>query len=177
MKKSHKRLLVGSSIAAGVVGLGTASYAVGKFLMKVALDRTPPSVVNDKSKDMLRGSGELSALEERLQDAAHKLETCETETVRITASDGTELAGHWRKAPEAKRTIIAMHGGALPGPEILALLLTFGTGMAAMSSMQSSAARAAAEAIIWASDFWNVLIVWIGLIGSMNNLSMKSLST
>lgn len=110
MKKSHKRLLVGTSIAAGVVGLGAASYAIGKFLMKVALDRTPPSVVNDKSKDKLRGSGEIAALEESLQEAAHKLETCETETVKILARDGTELVGHWRKAPNAKRTIIAMHG-------------------------------------------------------------------
>lgn len=110
MKKTHKRLLIGTSIVAGVAGIGAASYAIGKLMMNIALDRTPPPVVENKGKDKLRGSSKLSAIEETLLDAAHKLETCENETVTITARDGIELVGHWRRAENAKRTVIAMHG-------------------------------------------------------------------
>ena len=110
MKKNHKRLLIGTSIAAGVTGIGAASYAIGKFLMNIALDRTPPPAAAKKGKDKLRGSSKLSSIEETLLDAAHKLETCKNETVTITARDGIELVGHWCKTENAKRTIIAMHG-------------------------------------------------------------------
>lgn len=109
MKKRYKNLLIGASVAAGAVC--AASYKIGQFVMDVALNRTlPPVMTKTKNKDKMRGSGELSAIEETLKDASSKLESSEYETIAITARDGIQMVGHLRRAQNAKRTIIAFHG-------------------------------------------------------------------
>lgn len=104
----YKKLLLGASIAAGAIGAG--SIAIGKFAMDVALNRTMPSLMEKKGSGKMSGFDELPEVVDSLKDVIHKLETSGLETVTVTAKDGTRLVGHWRQVPNARRTMIAMHG-------------------------------------------------------------------
>ena len=113
MKKSAKKLLAGSGIAAfGAAAVGAASYAVTRDLVKVALDREIPKKIkcDNLSKQQLTGCETDSALINELATAGEKLRICEHETVEIISHDGERLVGHWRPCRTPQRIILAMHG-------------------------------------------------------------------
>ncbi len=111
MNKTVKRILIGSSVAAaGIAAVGVLSYAVTNYMVSVALDRRQPRQSSEKARSVLAGSARLEEFVRYMEVCAEKLKSADCRTVRITAADGTELVGHLRTAPNAKRTILAMHG-------------------------------------------------------------------
>ncbi len=113
MNKNAKRIIIGASVAAGAVAVASAvSYAVTHLLVKVALERDGAKRIENVgyAKKQLRGFEENEEFTEEIRLAAERLEAKELETVKITASDGIQLIGHWYPAQEPKRIIIAMHG-------------------------------------------------------------------
>lgn len=110
MRKNTKRILFGSTIAAGALtAAGATSLALTNKLVKLALDREVPQSL--KKSDM-RVSGSDTEREELDYHAAavEKLESIPHEVVEITAKDGERLVGHLYKVDNAKRTLLAMHG-------------------------------------------------------------------
>ena len=113
MKKTTKKVLIGSGIAvASAAAVGAASsYAVTKYLMKIAMDREVPKIKNmEKAKDHVRGIPDFDVFCEKLAAAGEALENSGCETVEISSYDGEKLIGHWYPAENAKRIIVAMHG-------------------------------------------------------------------
>jgi len=117
MKKNTKKLLIGSSIAAGIAGIAGAaatSNSITKYLMKIALDRELPDSVKKmdqtKAKEYIAGCTDIEELMQECRMASEKLERREIETVHIKAHDDEDLVGHWYPCENAKRTIVAMHG-------------------------------------------------------------------
>lgn len=110
MEKKAKRILTVSGIlAAGTAVLGGAYRAVTECFVNMALSRELPRYFCGKG-NRLSGSSMDARISERIAAAAERLENSGCETVQITARDGTELMGHWRKCTGTKRVIIAMHG-------------------------------------------------------------------
>lgn len=110
MKKSMKKVLIGSGLAAGTLAVaGVWSYAITKKLVEIALDRNEDKTV-EESKKYIAGNPETSAFIKVREDAAEKLEGSSYDTVVITAQDGIKLVGHWQLCKNPKRIIIAMHG-------------------------------------------------------------------
>ena len=113
MRKTTKKVLIGSGIAvASAAAIGAASsYAVTKYLMKIAMDREVPKIKNmEKAKDHVRGIPDFDVFCEKLAAAGEALENSGCETVEISSYDGEKLIGHWYPAENAKRIIVAMHG-------------------------------------------------------------------
>ena len=109
MKKSTKKLLIGVGTAALAAGLASV-YAVSvRKLVELALDRKMPRAT-ERGKRLISGSDRLSEIAKALVNAAAELEKKPMETVCLTASDGTELVGHWYCPENPQRIIIAMHG-------------------------------------------------------------------
>ena len=110
MKKSMKKILIGSSLVMGTLAVaGAFSYAITKKLVEIALDRKEDETV-EESKRHIAGNPEISAFTKVRENAAEKLEASSLDTVEITAQDGIKLVGHLRFCKNAKRIIIAMHG-------------------------------------------------------------------
>lgn len=110
INKNTKNILIAAGITAlSVAAIGGLYHLTVKSMMKLALDRKEPKIMN-KGKEILMGSEELSVIMGKLMDAAEKLESQPHETVEITADDGVNLVGHWYPCEGAKRVIIAMHG-------------------------------------------------------------------
>lgn len=110
MKKSMKKILIGSSLVMGTLAAaGAFSYAITKKLVEIALDRKEDETV-EESKRQIAGSPEISAFTKVRENAAEKLEGSSLDTVEITAQDGIKLVGHLHFCKNAKRIIIAMHG-------------------------------------------------------------------
>ena len=111
MNKTTKKIAAGASLAALSAAVAAASsYVTTRFLVKIALDRRPPKVVQMASTRISGGKGISDVFLQQIEGADRLLRQVEMETVTITAADGTELTGHWRPHPQAKRVIIAMHG-------------------------------------------------------------------
>ena len=110
MKKNTKRFL--AIVGAAAVGSTVAAVLYRKSvdrLMTIALDREESKDVL-KSKQKLMNSEEYSHVFEMLHTKAEQLEAREHEIAEITSHDGLRLIGHWFPVPDAKRTLIAMHG-------------------------------------------------------------------
>ena len=114
MKKSTKNIIIGTGIvAASAAVVGTIYHAVAKSLMNIALDRKMPKAVTknmNRGRDIIMGSGELSAVLEKIMDEGARLEEMPHEDVEIESYDGVKLVGHWYPCEGAKRIVIAMHG-------------------------------------------------------------------
>ncbi|MBQ8333451.1 MAG: alpha/beta hydrolase [Clostridia bacterium] len=110
MKDKTQKIIIGSTIAAaGIAGAAAVSHAITEYLMRVALDRqAPKSMV--KSQEKMMGEKQNRELVEKVRSAAASLEERVTETVEITAEDGTRLVGHWWPCENPRRVLIAMHG-------------------------------------------------------------------
>ena len=112
MKKASKILLAGAGAAvAGVAAVGAAAYASTKQLVKIAMDRQQPKLMeSEKTRDQIRGYLNCDAFLDEMLSAAEKLETTPHQTVKLQSYDGQTLVGHWFDCPTPKRVIIAMHG-------------------------------------------------------------------
>ena len=110
MKKSARRMLIGSGLVAAGVGLaGTVHRAVTKYMVHVALDREVPKHISG-AEQKLSGSEFSKELLQTLRNAGEALAARGGETVERTARDGTRLVGHWFGQEDAERIIVAMHG-------------------------------------------------------------------
>lgn len=110
MKKSARRILIGSGLAAAGMGLmGAAHWAVTKYMVNVALNREVPRHTNGAERK-LAGSETNMNLLKTLRNAGEGLASRGGETVELTARDGTRLVGHWFGQEGAQRVIVAMHG-------------------------------------------------------------------
>ena len=116
MKRSIKNILVASSFAAITAALVGAAYKKSiKELMKIALDREEPRVLQrDKTKltggTSAANAAALSEVLNTVMQAADELRNSECETVEISADDGVRLIGHYHAGKAPRRVIIAMHG-------------------------------------------------------------------
>ncbi len=109
MKKSTKKLLIGSSFATVGLGVMATSYKLTENLLKMAMDRETPKSLN-KTKNIVSGSTGLRDLAEQIHKASSLLESKKHTKVEIKNQKGLRLTGHWYENPNPKRVIIAMHG-------------------------------------------------------------------
>lgn len=110
MKKSARKILIGSGLAAAGVGLaGTVHRAVTKYMVNVALDRQVPKHISG-AEQKLSGSNFDQELLNTLRRAGEELAVRGGEIAEVTSRDGTRLVGHWFGQENAERIIVAMHG-------------------------------------------------------------------
>ena len=110
MKKSVKRLLVGSGLAAAGIGItGVAHQAMTKYLVNVALNRQIPRHM-PSAEQKLAGEEPDQKLMQELRQAGDRLKEKGGVLVETTGRDGTRLVGHWFAHEKPKRVIVAMHG-------------------------------------------------------------------
>lgn len=110
MKKSARRLLIGSGLAAAGLGLaGTLHRSVTRYMVNVALDRELPRHTGGAERKLTGSENDRCCLE-KLRLAGEELEQRGGETVSVTARDGIRLTGHWFSVEEPERVIVAMHG-------------------------------------------------------------------
>ena len=111
MNKATKNTLIFTGAAAALGAAAAAvSYAAMKSHVKIALDRDQPHIY-EKQKARHSGAGGQQELFKGLSEAGERLKNSGCETVEITAQDGERLVGHLHRCENAKRLIIAMHGG------------------------------------------------------------------
>lgn len=110
MKKSVRRLLVGSGLAATGIGItGVAHRAVTKYLVNVALNRQVPK--HTASAEQKIAGGELDQrLLNALREAGERLKEKGGAFVETASRDGTRLVGHWFAHQSPRRILVAMHG-------------------------------------------------------------------
>ncbi len=109
MNKHEKTTLVVSATAVGVsVFLAVLSRSLTKYLVSVALDRESPKMPI-KTRKRLTGTKTVNMADEKLPKIDDKLED-KCEKIEIEGFDGEKLVGHWYRAENEKRVIIAMHG-------------------------------------------------------------------
>ena len=107
----NKKWLAGAGIVtAGLAAVGAVSHAVTRELVSIAVDRDYPRNITERARRQFTGSKENEAFMQHMEQMAQRLETADTRTVTITASDGEKLVGHWYSCKNAKRVVIAMHG-------------------------------------------------------------------
>lgn len=111
MKKSSKITLgvLTGTAAAFAAGAALTAYGTTKYVMKAALDREAPWIV-EKAGAKISGSVKKEEYTKAKAEAVLALSEAVMETVEITAADGTALVGHWYPCENPSRTIIAMHG-------------------------------------------------------------------
>ena len=107
----RNRLFAGGAIlGAGLLAAVAGYVRLVRYLSDVAFDRNAPKSA-ETAKKKIAGRSEKREFIALLDEAAKKLEESGCETVTINSShDGTELTGHLRVCPKAKRLLIAMHG-------------------------------------------------------------------
>lgn len=113
MNKNTKKIIIGTSVMAGVLGATlAASYAVTHKLIKIALERDGVKNIEKTgyARKQLRGFEESEEFLVHLRECSEKLEEKQMRSVELQSFDGTPLIGHWYPAPNSKRIIIAMHG-------------------------------------------------------------------
>ena len=104
-----KGIFTGLIVAA--TGISAALYCVTlKKLMKIALDREAPKIIEKKKSKLTASSSELSSAMERILNASQKLKEQNLKTVEITGCDSIRLVGHLYLPENPHRIIIAMHG-------------------------------------------------------------------
>ena len=110
--KSKAFLISAGALCGAVAAVSAVSYAVTNKLVEIALERDSVSDINDmkKAKEQISGSEELSEIVEMVNQRSKALEESGCERIEITSYDGISLVGHLKRAEDAKRIIIAMHG-------------------------------------------------------------------
>ena len=112
MKKVSKVLLTGAGAAvAGAAAVTAAAYASTKQLVKIAMDRQQPRLMDqEKTREQIRGYLNCDEFLDDMMAGAERLETTPHHTVQIESYDGQTLVGHWFECEKPKRVIVAMHG-------------------------------------------------------------------
>ena len=96
-------------VVAAAAGASLSAYLTTKFLVKAAVDREGPRMMQ-KAGNLLAGTQMDNQFLAELDAAAKQLEAKKSETVTITSRDGISLVGHFIPSENPKRVIIAMHG-------------------------------------------------------------------
>lgn len=109
MKAWKKALIGGAGIGASIVGALTARKIITKKLCGLAMFRSTPDQMA-KEKSRVSGSARTDEEKTRAHEAAVAFEGREHETVEINSYDGVKLVGHYFRAKNPKRLVIAMHG-------------------------------------------------------------------
>lgn len=110
MKSDKSKILIASGAVIGASAVfGTAAYLTTKYLMKTALDREGPKMM-ERASNRIAGSLIDEEVFKMQTDAARRLEAAPTEAVEIRGFDDITLAGHWYPAENPKRILVAMHG-------------------------------------------------------------------
>lgn len=111
MKEGARKMLVGLGAAAAAMGVVSAgAYGMSRCLLRCAMDREFPKVMEKGRDRLMGGSGGLGQIMDQVERAGKRLENRACTTVQITAHDGTRLIGHWFENPNARRILVAMHG-------------------------------------------------------------------
>ena len=109
MNKKSKIAIVGSSAAAlGIMGI--SSVLMTRTLINIAIDRDLRINPGIRCKRLISGCKDIGRIENECRGSADKLLGCNCQKVSITARDGERLVGHLYLCPDAKRTVIAVHG-------------------------------------------------------------------
>ena len=98
-----------AAVAVSAVTASAVSYILTKKLTEVAIKRKTPKSM-EIVKKIVSGSDAYKDIISAQNEAAKKLEESDTKEVRITSFDGTELVGHLKECPDAKRITICFHG-------------------------------------------------------------------
>ncbi|MBQ3792195.1 MAG: alpha/beta hydrolase [Clostridia bacterium] len=110
MTPTIKSLLISASvIAAGAAVVYNLAKTVAKTVMEEAMDREEPKAVR-KIKERNYTRSDLRKTEEELKDQREKLRNLDFEEAEILSKDGLRLVGHYYEVPNAKRTVVAVHG-------------------------------------------------------------------
>lgn len=110
MSKKSKNIAIGAGAIAAVAAVTAGvSYAVTNILVKEALDRDEPKVMQ-KAKGRISGSFMETEAYKTALSMSKTLEDKPHERVELEGRDGTRLVGHWFGCDDAERVIIAMHG-------------------------------------------------------------------
>ena len=100
--------LAGAVVSAAAVREGIAR-AFDRKIVCEALDRQEPKAM-EKLKSKIKGTAEDPEFMELLEAGEQRLRSIPHETLRISAHDGTALAGHLFRSEKPDRLLIAMHG-------------------------------------------------------------------
>lgn len=104
-----KCIRISGIVAAAAAGASLSAYLTTKILVKTAVDRNGPRVMQRAGNLLARTQKDNQFLAE-LDAAAKRLEEKKSETVTVTSLDGIPLVGHFIPSENPKRVIIAMHG-------------------------------------------------------------------
>ncbi len=108
MKKRTRNILIGSGISIfGATAAKALSRFATKILVSTALDRDMPKAMKKRSLYKIKKDETLIAA---IKEKGEMLKNSGCETVEITSHDNKRLVGHWHRAENDKRIIIAMHG-------------------------------------------------------------------
>lgn len=106
-KKAAVKLI--GAVAATSTLAGMTAYFTTRMLVKTALDRKEPKIM-EKAGNRISGALVDEEILKRIHAAGQKLEATETREVSVIADDGVGLIGHWYPCANPKRIIIAVHG-------------------------------------------------------------------
>ena len=107
---NKKKALIGAGVAvAGITAATVISGYVSDVLLRTAIDRDAPKVV-DKMRKKISGATTVNESVALLHEKAKELEENVQETVELISRDGETLVGHWYPCEDAERVIVAMHG-------------------------------------------------------------------
>lgn len=104
-----KCIRISGIVAAAAAGASLSAYLTTKILVKTAVDRDGPRLMQRAGNLLARTQKDNQFLAE-LDAAAKRLEEKKSETVTVTSLDGIPLVGHFIPNENPKRVIIAMHG-------------------------------------------------------------------
>ncbi len=108
--KTKNIVLFTAGVTAGcAAAFAGVSYAITSQMVRFALDRKQPALLEKKAKMGLTAKAD-SPVRAVSKAAMEKLEAAPHEVVEMQSYDGLRLVGHWFPCPGAKRVIVAMHG-------------------------------------------------------------------
>lgn len=109
MSNSTKQQKTAALLLAANAGIAATTYFALKTLVRTALDRKMPPIMEHKRKKISSADYDMEFIRQVKESAALLAEKSH-ESVITYGKDGTVLVGHWFPAENAERIIIAMHG-------------------------------------------------------------------
>lgn len=111
MNDLAKGALLGAGAAAVALSVaGVSSILESRSLVKIAFDGKAIPNPTLKIKRLFSGCKQMDEIERLCTENAWKLEKGDCREINIKSRDGKRLTGHFHRAKNAKRTLIAMHG-------------------------------------------------------------------